>query len=60
MLDFAGNTIEDDKFSVSTLIEKANKNVGMYVLHRLFVFCSFFFRDFTIFHLSNQVSDHLA
>lgn len=27
---FAGNTIDDDKFSVSTLIEKANKNVGMF------------------------------
>lgn len=36
VLDFAGNTIEDDKFSVSTLIEKANRNVGMFLMVGLF------------------------
>lgn len=36
VLDFAGNTIEDDKFSVSTLIEKANRNVGMFLMVCLF------------------------
>lgn len=30
MLDFAGNTIDDDKFSVSARIEKANRNVGVF------------------------------
>lgn len=30
VLDVAGNTIDDDKFSVSTRIEKANKNVGTF------------------------------
>lgn len=29
-MDFAGNTIDDDRFSVSTLIEKANRNVGAF------------------------------
>lgn len=27
-----GNTIEDDDYSVSTLLEKANRNVGMFIL----------------------------
>lgn len=27
----AGNTIEDDEFSISTLLEKANVNVGMFI-----------------------------
>lgn len=26
-----GNTIEDDEFSVSTLLEKANANLGMFI-----------------------------
>lgn len=55
-LDFAGNTIEDDRYSVSTLIEKANKNVGMYVPRGLFVLSGSFI---TIFILLNQVNDHL-
>lgn len=37
VLDFAGNTIDDDKFSVSTLIEKANRNVGMFARQGLTV-----------------------
>lgn len=29
---FTGNNIEDDDFSVSTLLEKANANLGMHVI----------------------------
>ncbi|XP_075867301.1 low choriolytic enzyme-like isoform X1 [Nelusetta ayraudi] len=36
--DPSGNTIEDDKFSVSTLIEKANRNVGKNVNEPLVLF----------------------
>lgn len=57
VLDFAGNTIEDDKFSVSTLIEKANRNVGMYVPHGLFVLSG---SNVTISILLNQVNDDYA
>lgn len=35
----AGNTIEDDDFSVSTLLEKANVNVGMYISTSTAFFC---------------------
>lgn len=57
VLDFAGNTIEDDKFSVSTLIEKANRNVGMYVPHGLFVLSG---SNITISIVSNEVNDDYA
>lgn len=32
----AGNTIEEEEFSVSTLLEKANANVGMSFSKQLF------------------------
>lgn len=37
----AGNTIEDDEFSVSTLIEKANINVGMFISNATTLFIHF-------------------
>lgn len=37
----AGNTIEDDEFSVSTLIEKANINVGMFIYFIHSLWCKY-------------------
>uniref|UniRef100_UPI0037E71363 hatching enzyme 1.2-like n=1 Tax=Semicossyphus pulcher TaxID=241346 RepID=UPI0037E71363 len=36
--EFSGNTIDDDDFSVSTLLEKANRNVGKHLSEPLVMF----------------------